>query len=83
MQFVTAPMDGEGVYVKLFKAVGDSVEAEELIAEIESDKATIEVNSPCNGKIMELFVEEEKEMPGEQMGSRHPPDRALFIAIIS
>ena len=38
------------------------METDELIAEIESDKANIEVTSPIDGVIEEIFVEEGKEM---------------------
>jgi len=36
-------MDGDGVLVKFHKNVGDSVKIDELVVEVESDKATIEV----------------------------------------
>jgi len=61
-EVVMAPMDGEGVVIKFIKKVGDAVETDELIAEIESDKANIEVTSPIDGVIEEFFVEEGKEM---------------------
>jgi pyruvate/2-oxoglutarate dehydrogenase complex dihydrolipoamide acyltransferase (E2) component len=61
-EVVMAPMDGEGVVIKFMKKVGDAVETDELIAEIESDKANIEVTSPIDGVIEEFFVEEGKEM---------------------
>merc|ERR1719421_1135861 len=61
-EVVMAPMDGEGVVIKFIKKVGDAVETDELIAEIESDKANIEVTSPIDGTIEEFFVEEGKEM---------------------
>jgi pyruvate/2-oxoglutarate dehydrogenase complex dihydrolipoamide acyltransferase (E2) component len=61
-EVVMAPMDGEGVVIKFVKKVGDEVETDELIAEIESDKANIEVTSPIDGVIEEIFVEEGKEL---------------------
>merc|ERR1719473_1679264 len=61
-EVIMAPMDGEGVVIKFVKKVGDAVETDELIAEIESDKANIEVTSPIDGVIEEFFVEEGKEM---------------------
>jgi pyruvate/2-oxoglutarate dehydrogenase complex dihydrolipoamide acyltransferase (E2) component len=61
-EVVMAPMDGEGVVIKFVKKVGDAVEADDLIMEIESDKANIEVTSPIDGVIEEFFVEEAKEM---------------------
>merc|ERR1719473_1827208 len=62
IEVIMAPMDGEGVVIKFVKKVGDAVETDELIAEIESDKANIEVTSPIDGVIEEFFVEEGKEM---------------------
>ena len=37
-------------------AVGDRVEAGDLIAEIETDKATVEFESPASGVVLELCV---------------------------
>merc|ERR1719379_1386468 len=52
---VNAPMDADTAVVSYKVAVGDAVEADDLIAEIESDKATVEVNAPCAGTVAELF----------------------------
>ncbi|CAD7964294.1 unnamed protein product [Amoebophrya sp. A25] len=62
IEMVKAPMDGEGVYVKYVKQVGESVKADELICEIESDKATIEITSPVAGVIKEYLVPQGKEI---------------------
>lgn len=59
---VKAPMDGEGVYITFHKKVGDAVAADDVIAEVESDKATIEIKAPCAGTVEELLVEEQAEM---------------------
>ncbi|XP_002131280.2 dihydrolipoyllysine-residue succinyltransferase component of 2-oxoglutarate dehydrogenase complex, mitochondrial [Ciona intestinalis] len=40
------------------KAVGDSVEIDEMVAEIETDKTTIPIPAPSSGVIEELLVEE-------------------------
>lgn len=40
------------------KAVGDSVEADEVIGEIETDKTSVPINSPGAGVIEELLVED-------------------------
>merc|ERR1719335_2037017 len=61
-QVVNAPMDGEGVYMSFFKAVGDSVAKNDVVVEVESDKATIEIKSPIDGTISEFFVPEQEEM---------------------
>ena len=39
------------------KAVGDPVAAGELLAEIETDKATLEVESPADGLLLARFYE--------------------------
>ncbi len=44
--------------LKLLVAVGDVIQKEQGILEIETDKATIEVPSTINGKVVELFVKE-------------------------
>merc|ERR1719387_328162 len=59
---VNAPMDAETATVSYKVAVGDAVEADDLIAEIESDKATVEVNAPCAGTVAELFQKGGVEM---------------------
>jgi pyruvate/2-oxoglutarate dehydrogenase complex dihydrolipoamide acyltransferase (E2) component len=62
IEIVNAPMDGEGVVVSFAKKVGDTVRTDDLVAEIESDKATIEVNAPCDGIIKEFYVPEKKDL---------------------
>merc|ERR1719183_1273994 len=59
---VNAPMDADTAVVSYKVAVGDAVEADDLIAEIESDKATVEVNAPCAGTVAELFQTAGAEM---------------------
>jgi len=61
-EVVMAPMDGEGVVVKFIKRVGDPVSVDDLIAEIESDKANIEVTSPIDGVVSEFHCQEGTEM---------------------
>ncbi|MBM2712680.1 dehydrogenase [Mesorhizobium caraganae] len=41
----------EGTVVKWLKAVGDAVKEGELIAEIETDKAVVEIEAPISGKL--------------------------------
>lgn len=67
---VNAPMDGEGVYLTFHKKVGDSVNAGDVVIEVESDKATIEVKAPSAGVVKEFFVPEQEEIdvgPSTQM----------------
>ena len=44
--------------LKLLVAVGDVIQKEQGVLEIETDKATIEVPSTVDGKVVELFVKE-------------------------
>jgi pyruvate dehydrogenase E2 component (dihydrolipoamide acetyltransferase) len=46
----------EADLVQWLVAVGDTIEAGELIAEIETDKATVEFESPLSGVVVELCV---------------------------
>ena len=48
----------EGNIVGWLKKVGDEVEAGETIAEVETDKATMELDSPFDGVILHIAVEE-------------------------
>jgi len=61
-EVVNAPLDGEGVTVTYSVNVGDVVEVDQLIAEIESDKATVEVTAPSEGVITALHLEAGKEV---------------------
>lgn len=57
---IKVPVLGESVseaeIANLTKKVGDRIEADELLAELETDKVTLEVNSPAAGVIKELRV---------------------------
>ena len=59
---IKVPALGESVseasIAKLHKKVGDSVKADELIVELETDKVTLEVNAPSAGVISSLNVAE-------------------------
>ncbi len=46
----------EAVVAKIHKNKGDSVLADEILFELETDKVTLEVNSPTSGKISSLEV---------------------------
>jgi 2-oxoglutarate dehydrogenase E2 component (dihydrolipoamide succinyltransferase) len=48
----------EGTVVKWHKAVGDSVQEDDLLVEVESDKVTFEVGSPVNGTVAAITVNE-------------------------
>jgi pyruvate dehydrogenase E2 component (dihydrolipoamide acetyltransferase) len=59
-EVVKMPMLGanmqEGTFVNWTKEVGQSVQAGEVIAEVEADKATIEIESPFSGVLVEKLV---------------------------
>ena len=48
----------EGTLVSWKKKKGDQVSAGEVLAEIETDKATMEWESPEDGTLTEIYVEE-------------------------
>ena len=48
----------EGTLVAWKKKKGDQVSAGEVLAEIETDKATMEWESPEDGTLTEIYVEE-------------------------
>lgn len=56
-----SPTMTEGTLAKWVKGVGDSVVAGEVIAEIETDKATMEVEAVDEGVIGKIVVEEGTE----------------------
>jgi 2-oxoglutarate dehydrogenase E2 component (dihydrolipoamide succinyltransferase) len=62
MAEIVVPMLGESVTEatvgKWFKKAGDTVKADEALAELETDKVTLEVNAPVGGVISEIAVKE-------------------------
>ena len=48
----------EGTLVKWRKKAGDNIEVGDILAEVETDKATMEMESFDEGKLTELYVEE-------------------------
>lgn len=53
----------EGTLVKWRKKVGDKVEAGDILAEVETDKATMEMEAFDDGVISKLLVEEGTKVP--------------------
>lgn len=55
---IKVPVLGEsindGTISRWFKKVGDFVKADEMVAEIETDKITMEINAPCFGILKEI-----------------------------
>ena len=63
---ITVPALGESVteaeVAKWFKQVGDAVEADEPLVELETDKVTLEVNAPAAGVLAEIVAGEGAEV---------------------
>jgi len=53
----------EGNLVRWLKKVNDVVEKGQVLAEIETDKATVEVESPYSGLVLKLLVDEGTSVP--------------------
>jgi len=52
----------EGTIIRWHKKVGDSIEKDELLLEIETDKAMTDVESAISGTLAEIVVPEEEEV---------------------
>mgnify|MGYP002393549660 CR=1 FL=1 len=77
-----SPTMAAGNIVSLRKAVGDKVSEGDMLAEIETDKATLEFESTDEGYLAKLFVEEgQQEVPVGQVWSHFfflpPPSPSL------
>jgi 2-oxoglutarate dehydrogenase E2 component (dihydrolipoamide succinyltransferase) len=60
----------EATVAKWFKQIGDPVEADEPLVELETDKVTLEFNAPASGVLAEIAVEEGGEVEvGALLGS--------------
>src|SRR5262245_43537517 len=59
---IVVPVMGESVaeatISKWFKKAGDAVRADEPVAELETDKVTLEVNAPAGGVLKEIVAKE-------------------------
>jgi len=53
----------EGILVRWVKAVGESIKKGDVIAEIETDKATVEVESSASGVVRKLLAEQGDSVP--------------------
>jgi pyruvate dehydrogenase E2 component (dihydrolipoamide acetyltransferase) len=53
----------EGTLIRWDKKIGDSISRGEVLAEIETDKATVEVQSTLDGVLAKLLVEEGQAVP--------------------
>ncbi|XVN41651.1 MAG: 2-oxoglutarate dehydrogenase complex dihydrolipoyllysine-residue succinyltransferase [Rickettsia endosymbiont of Argas persicus] len=54
----------EATIAKWYKKEGDPVKTDELLLEIETEKVTLEVNSPCNGTIGKIIKAEGANVGG-------------------
>ncbi|TVR97613.1 MAG: 2-oxoglutarate dehydrogenase complex dihydrolipoyllysine-residue succinyltransferase [Rhodospirillales bacterium] len=52
----------EATVAKWFKAVGDTIAADEPLLELETDKVTLEVNAPAAGTLAEIMAKEGEEV---------------------
>jgi len=63
---ITVPALGESVseatVAKWMKAVGDAVQADEPLVELETDKVTLEVNAPASGVLIEIAAKDGAEV---------------------
>jgi 2-oxoglutarate dehydrogenase E2 component (dihydrolipoamide succinyltransferase) len=48
----------EGTIIQLFKSIGDHIEANEKLADIETDKLDVSVRAPEAGIVHEILVQE-------------------------
>ena len=53
-----SPTMTEGVLTKWFVKIGDQVKSGDILAEIETDKATMEVEAVDEGKVTEILIDE-------------------------
>ena len=53
----------EGVLVRWIKLEGDTVHKGDVLAEIETDKATVEVESQFDGQVLKHYVEQDSTVP--------------------
>jgi len=53
----------EGTLIRWLKKVGEMINKSDILAEIETDKATVEVESPASGVVRKLLVDEGAVVP--------------------
>jgi pyruvate dehydrogenase E2 component (dihydrolipoamide acetyltransferase) len=68
----------EGMLIRWVKKVGDPIKKGDVLAEIETDKATVEVESPFTGIVARRIVEENTSVPvGDPIAMIAAPDEKL------
>lgn len=76
-----SPTMEEGVIVKWVKSEGDTVEQGEVLCEVETDKATMEYESPASGTLLEILAAEGSSVPvGKEIAVIGEPDEAVQAA---
>ena len=79
---VNLPDIGEGVtegeMVSWLVAVGDTVEVDQPVAEVMTDKATVEVPSPIAGTVKEFLVKDKEDYKYYKINDE---EVAIFILI--
>src|SRR6185503_18498905 len=74
----------EGTLVRKVKKEGEAVKKGEVLAEIETDKATVEVESPATGVVKGWVVEEGKPVPvGALMAVIGAPDEVVDMKALA
>lgn len=53
----------EGMIVAWKKQVGDIISDGEVIAEVDTDKTTLEIESPISGKLLQILVQVNQTVP--------------------
>ena len=67
----------EGTVTRWLKEVGDSIEVDEPLLEVSTDKVDTEVPSPVAGTVLELFADEDDDVEvGEKLALIGSPDAA-------
>ena len=56
IEIVNAPMDSEDVTIRFLLKVGAAVREGDVVAEVESDKATVEVQATASGTLAEILA---------------------------
>ena len=63
----------EGKLVRWVKLEGEPINKGEVLAEIETDKAVTQVESPADGVLAEILADKGTVVPlGQQLGTIHP-----------
>ncbi|MBL7472858.1 pyruvate dehydrogenase complex dihydrolipoamide acetyltransferase [Robertkochia sediminum] len=73
----------EGTVASWLKAVGDTVEEGDILAEIETDKATMEFESFYSGKLLHIGIQEGQSAPVDDVLAIIGPDGTDVAAVLA